>query len=236
MTTQFATIRESLQDCLAYCERLRTVPPPDQEAYRSGTSWYHGCDDWAALLTHPDALASIVRSRVLAEPALRYLSDDSRRCYRAAFRVEPWPDAASETVTFGRFIQARRQLLEGRAVGTVLSHEEVTRELVRPRALLLADWQASVWDGASAAVSAGFVDLHDVPGWDTWLALVELPDFASGDGPTHFCLVSWVPVWAAALVEEAIKFNPSRCLSWAAISTDGITAKGWGDRWNSNQA
>jgi len=236
MTLQLTTLREALRDCLAWCERFRMAPPPNHEAYLSADPWpYDGSRYF--FQTHPDSIAAVIRSLELAAPALRFLPDSARENYGPAYHVEPWPDAAPETVAaFDRFVQARRQLLAGRATSTVLSDEEVEQELARPRTLLLTDWQATVWDGASAFVSAGFVDLHDVPGWDTWLALIELPDLASADGPTGLCLVSSVPIWASELVEKAISFNPVACISWGTLSATGIHPKGWGLSWDGNQA
>lgn len=231
VTSHITPIRETLYDCLAWCAPLRVNPPSSMAAWPFSTRW--GCEEWTALLRRPDTLAALVRSWTLAEPALQYLPDDVRACYGPDYQVASDPNAApATTAAFDRFVQARRRLVGHGPSRGAITEAIVEQELGRPRCLLLADWSASVWDGTAAAQSAGFVDLCDVPGWDTWLTLVDLPGLASAAGASGLCLVSWVPIWAGALVDEAIRVNPVACLSWGIVSAAGITAKGWGQSWD----
>jgi hypothetical protein len=116
----------------------------------------------------------------------------------------------------------------------VLADAAVAQELARPRALVLTDWEATVWDGAAAFASGGLFDLFDVPGWDTWLALVELPDASPAGRGTSPYLLSWVPLWARELVERAIAVHPVAALSWGTVTAAGIAARGWGRPWASD--
>lgn len=67
-------------------------------------------------------------------------------------------------------------------------------------------------DGAAEAVSRGFFDLHNVPPWDTWIALAD-------DGPranlsVRQYVVSWVPAQLVACVSAGIAVNPEECIAW----------------------
>jgi hypothetical protein len=222
-------LEESLGDCLAWCQSLHLASPSDLEDYRARGSWFRGCEDWARLLDHPEAPATLIRSRILARPALRFLEEDVRACYGAGYRVESWPDSAPGTdAAFTRFLAARRDALAAQDTRLWPMTAEVKQEMARPRALLLTNWQRSVWDGASASASAGWVDLCDIPGWDTWIAVIDIPIPTIEGTLNERCLVSWVPSWAAELIDEAICFNPVECLSWAKLTTTGLGAAGWG--------
>jgi hypothetical protein len=227
MMASLAAIREALRDCLAWCERIRVAPPPHHAAYLAEEPWPYN-DSGFSFQAHPDSIAAAVRSRELADAALRFLPASAQEIYGPAYRVEPWPDAPPATAAaFDRFVQVRRHLQNGRVPHPSLAEAEVEQELGRLQALVLTDWQRTVWDSASAFVSAGFFDLHDVPGWDTWLGLIELPP-SSVDGLPERWLVSWVPLWARPLVAEAIRVNPVACLAWGTVSTAGeITAPTW---------
>jgi hypothetical protein len=63
-------------------------------------------------------------------------------------------------------------------------------------------------DGAAEAESQGYLDVHNAPPWDTWVAMV---DEASADGAY---LLSWVPPEFIDLVHRGIAVNPEECIRW----------------------
>ncbi len=226
--SSFDRIMASLLDCLQWCDSFRDdVPRPvDDCALVEG---YSGCEGWTALLEHHGTVASIARSTLIAESALRFLPEHSRDCYATRYPVVPIPGLESESGdTFTEFALARRRLIAARSDRRRLSEDEVEFELRRSQALLVTDWQMGLGSGSGLA-SKGFLDLDDIPPWDTWLGLVDVPE--SGYG-TNRCLLSWVPWWAAELVDEAVYVNAYGCLAWGHASEEGITVRRWGERWN----
>lgn len=70
---------------------------------------------------------------------------------------------------------------------------------------------ADLTDGAAESVSGGFFDVHNVPPWDTWIALAE----DSGSEPSYAqYVVSWVPQELVACAQEGIDVNPEECIVW----------------------
>lgn len=63
-------------------------------------------------------------------------------------------------------------------------------------------------DGAAEAESAGFLDMHNAPPWDTWVALIE-----DSREKVPF-LVAWVPPAFIALANAGIEVNPEECVQW----------------------
>lgn len=67
-------------------------------------------------------------------------------------------------------------------------------------------------DGAAEAVSQGFFDLHNVPAWDTWIALAD--DGPSANLSLRQYVVAWVPAQLVACVTAGIEVNPEQCIVW----------------------
>jgi hypothetical protein len=71
---------------------------------------------------------------------------------------------------------------------------------------------ADLADGAAEDASQGFFDLHNVPPWDTWIALGD-------DGPQanlsyRQYVVAWVPAQLVACATAGINVNPEHCIAW----------------------
>ncbi len=58
-------------------------------------------------------------------------------------------------------------------------------------------------DGAAEVQSLGFFDAHNVPPWDTWIAMVER------------YLIAWVPPLLYDFARQGIEVNPEECIKWA---------------------
>jgi hypothetical protein len=65
----------------------------------------------------------------------------------------------------------------------------------------------TVDDGASEAVTNGFVDIRDEPPWDLWLGYVV----ETGDRAREY-LVCWIPPVFVETVELGIEVNPVACI------------------------
>jgi hypothetical protein len=64
--------------------------------------------------------------------------------------------------------------------------------------------------GAAEASSRGFFDIHNVPPWDTWVAMVQ---DSEGEERVPY-LVSWVPPQFLDLAQRGIEVNPESCINW----------------------
>jgi hypothetical protein len=75
--------------------------------------------------------------------------------------------------------------------------------------LYLPDQQLA--DGAAQQASGGFFDVHDVPAWDTWVALMrdERAELSSRDQ-----LICFVPHELRQAVQRGIDVNPEGCILW----------------------
>lgn len=65
--------------------------------------------------------------------------------------------------------------------------------------------------GAAQAASRGFFDVHNVPPWGTWVAMIQETEERRGP-----YLLSWVPPQFLALAERGIDVNPECCITWLA--------------------
>lgn len=72
---------------------------------------------------------------------------------------------------------------------------------------------ASLNCGTAEFESRGFFDVHNVPPWDTWIALAAEKRRAS-DGSIDQYLISWVPAELVACVQAGIDVNPEQCIQW----------------------
>lgn len=106
------------------------------------------------------------------------------------------PRPASLRDAFAEFTQVRSRSLGGRSDSQDVTWQDVDRELLRPRSLLVYDWGTTLFAGAPEQVSEGFLDVDDKAPWDTWVAVVT--------GAERPWLLSWVPAWAQEFIDEAI--------------------------------
>lgn len=128
----------------------------------------------------------------------------------------------SESVegAFEGFVDARRKL-----VGGELPFEErITAELSRPKSILVVDWESSLFDGAVTPETEGFIDDDCMPGWDSWLALADVP---SSHGKK--CLICWIPEELSEKVNFGIEVDAASCMSWLSVTRNGgMSLVGWG--------
>jgi len=71
---------------------------------------------------------------------------------------------------------------------------------------------AELSDGAAEQETGGFLDVHNAPPWDTWVALFRDP--AAEDISYADYLVSWVPPAFVEAVARGIDVNPESCILW----------------------
>ncbi len=70
--------------------------------------------------------------------------------------------------------------------------------------------ETNLYDGAAEIHTDGFLDVDNLPGWDTWVAFFE-------DEPkTNYgsYLIAWIPPEFIELVSEGIAYNPEECIMW----------------------
>jgi hypothetical protein len=87
------------------------------------------------------------------------------------------------------------------------------RESLRGGRLLIYFPDANLADGAAEVQSRGFFDMHNVPAWDTWVALADdRPEVA--DPYFQQYVVAWVPPELVEAANAGINVNPEECISW----------------------
>lgn len=142
---------------------------------------------------------------------------------RAAHKVFPkschtemgWPASA-----FPMFVRARSTLCSG----CDISSRRAETESQRMGTLLLTRWTQSLFDGAAAMESLGFIDDDGMPPWDYWLGIVT----PNSTTPT---LLSWVPEPHRESVDAAVCSDAGESMSWAHIDSQSrLHALGWGNR------
>lgn len=62
-------------------------------------------------------------------------------------------------------------------------------------------------DGAAKLATSGYLDIDNVPPWDTWVDYVDEVDGAN-------YLVSWVPPSFVESVSDGVEANPEQCIWW----------------------
>ncbi len=72
--------------------------------------------------------------------------------------------------------------------------------------------ETNLYDGAAEIHTDGFLDVDNLPGWDTWVAFFEdEPETNYGS-----YLIAWIPPEFVDLVSEGIDCNPEECIMWLA--------------------
>lgn len=94
------------------------------------------------------------------------------------------------------------------------SYSAMTRpESLRGGRLLVYFPDADLADGAAQVESGGFFDVHNVPPWDTWIALADdRPTMIDRDHQQY--LLVWVPPPLIACAQAGIDVNPEQCIAW----------------------
>ena len=96
-------------------------------------------------------------------------------------------------------------------------------EFNRDRALLIVNWQSSLFDGAVIPETRGFINEDYIPGWDTWLSIVGIRTDYGSHG-----LLCWIPESLADGVDWAIRIDPASCLAWCKTSGRMLQHRAWG--------
>jgi hypothetical protein len=124
---------------------------------------------------------------------------------------------------FSHYLATKAAILQAQAV-----KKEVRTNVSDPLSLLLVNWQSSLFDGVCSPETYGYLDEDCIPGWDTWLAIVELEKQQDGHA-----LLCWVPPELCREVDSAIAVDAAQCMSWLAFDQHSKTpfVVGWGQRW-----
>lgn len=139
-----------------------------------------------------------------------------------------FPDSCHTRFSDG-MLEAYSEYLEKKAT---MIHGQVTIEhpthLFAPLSLLLVRWRDSLFDGVCTPETDGYIDADCIPGWDTWVTIVELE--TQDDGHALLC---WVPSQLCRKVDDAIAVDAASCLSWLTFDQDSMKPMivGWGQRW-----
>jgi len=86
-------------------------------------------------------------------------------------------------------------------------------ESLRDGRLVVYFPDANLADGAASESSCGYFDVHNVPPWDTWIALACERDPAVDPTRQHY-LIAWVPPELRAYAQAGIDVNPEECIAW----------------------
>lgn len=90
-------------------------------------------------------------------------------------------------------------------------HAQVPKDLGGGR-LLAYFPETNLYDGAAEVHTDGFLDVDNLPGWDTWIAFFEdEPETNYGS-----YLIAWIPPEFVEVVSEGIAYNPEECIIWLA--------------------
>lgn len=78
-------------------------------------------------------------------------------------------------------------------------------------------------DGAAEPETHGFLDMLNMPPWDTWVGLYtgQAPGI-EGDATG---LIAWVPSQMVELVDRGIRVNPEECIMWLDKACPALSKK-----------
>jgi len=156
----------------------------------------------------------LFRSDALAQPARRVLPDS---CHT--------PFSAGMVEAFSEYLSKKATILQDQV--TI----ETRTNLFAPLSLLLVRWRDSLFDGACTPETDGYIDTDCIPGWDTWVTIVELERQQDGHG-----LLCWVPPQLCREVDDAIAIDAASCMSWLTFDQNSKKPLilGWGQRWGAS--
>lgn len=94
--------------------------------------------------------------------------------------------------------------------GVEIRQAKVPRNLAGGR-LLAYFPNMNLSDGAAEDETLGFLNVDNIPAWDTWIAYFE--EYADRDY-YGFYLVAWIPPQFVEFVSDGIHVNPEECILW----------------------
>ncbi|WP_156027136.1 hypothetical protein [Sporocytophaga myxococcoides] len=109
-----------------------------------------------------------------------------------------------------KVLETRRNILKEKNIPLMKLEDVVSKGH-----LLITEFNNTVTDGASEAESNCFIDIYDIPPWDTWLWL----EYVSNEK----LLYTWVPLSQINYVQGAIDVNCVDIIHWASEINTPIT-------------
>jgi hypothetical protein len=105
--------------------------------------------------------------RAEAAPSFRSdaLSGVARRVFPQSCHTPFSPEMA---MAFSDYLTAKLRLVRPQVPFNIRTN------LFDPLSLLLVNWRSSLFDGVCTPETYGYIDKDCIPGWDTWVTIVEL--------------------------------------------------------------
>jgi hypothetical protein len=97
--------------------------------------------------------------------------------------------------------------------------------------LLCYDLETNLFDGAAEVASKYFLDVDNVPPWDTWICYIpERAQLVSIHKSTPWntwnsYLIAWIPTKFVRLVNFGVRVNAEECIAWAETVNSPFTEK-----------
>ena len=91
--------------------------------------------------------------------------------------------------------------------------------------ILVCEYDCSLFDGASRHAAPGFIDLWDIPAWDTWIGLIPAGVLRTAGIDRLPALLAWIPPPLIPRAHEAIAVNPCEVLSWLDTRDKSLARK-----------
>jgi hypothetical protein len=105
--------------------------------------------------------------------------------------------------------------------GVKIRQAKVPRDLAGGR-LLIYFPNINLYDGAAEDETLCFLDVDNLPPWDTWIAYFE----EETDRDYYGCyLVAWIPSQFVDLVSDGINVNPEECIMWLSDANVSFAQK-----------
>jgi len=162
------------------------------------------CNSRLCAITEQESRAEYVRSLRLVGDMPRW----KQVVAESMLSVSEWVDVVSDLT------QRRRGFLDIERDNLLTQMK--TQDISQSK-LLVCQVSSSLHDGASQYESKGYLDLVDIPPWDTWI-LFGTDTFITyplSEAEKKGYLVSWVPASFVDDVQKGIDANTTGCLQWS---------------------
>jgi len=159
-------------------------------------------------------------------PFERRLAETIAWCVPRAHATAPRTSLRSEALRPSLLERDRARMVEAVATYRAQQVRELPiiggRESLLGGRLLVYFPDDDLADGAADAESQGFFDVHNVPPWDTWVALGD--DGPLADVSFQQYVVAWVPPTLIDCAAAGIEVNPEECIAW--LEDTAVGARG----------